>query len=38
MTESFYPVAQRAAWDREAEGDNAWTRPVGPGVTARAGR
>lgn len=26
----------RAAWDREVEGGNEWTRPVGPDVIARA--
>lgn len=26
----------RAAWDREVENDNEWTRPVGPEVIARA--
>jgi SAM-dependent methyltransferase len=34
---SIDPVAHnRAAWDREAENDNEWTRPVGPEVIARA--
>jgi SAM-dependent methyltransferase len=33
----FDPVAHnRAAWDREVENDNEWTRPVGPDVIARA--
>jgi SAM-dependent methyltransferase len=37
MTGSFDPVAHnRAAWDREVDGDNEWTRPVGPDVIARA--
>ena len=37
MTGSFDPVAHnRAAWDREVESGNEWTRPVGPEVTARA--
>ncbi len=37
MAESFDPVAHnRAAWDREVESDNEWTRPVGPEVVARA--
>ncbi len=37
MTESFDPVAHnRAAWDREVDSDNEWTRPVGPEVIARA--
>jgi 2-polyprenyl-3-methyl-5-hydroxy-6-metoxy-1,4-benzoquinol methylase len=26
----------RAAWDREVDSDNEWTRPVGPDVIARA--
>jgi SAM-dependent methyltransferase len=31
------PVAHnRAAWDREVDSDNEWTRPVGPDVIARA--
>jgi SAM-dependent methyltransferase len=31
------PVAHnRAAWDREVDNDNEWTRPVGPDVIARA--
>jgi len=34
---SFDPVAHnRAAWDREVESGNEWTRPVGPEVIARA--
>jgi SAM-dependent methyltransferase len=34
---SFDPVAHnRAAWDREVENDNEWTRPVSPEVIARA--
>lgn len=37
MAGSFDPVAHnRAAWDREVEDDNEWTRPVGPEVIARA--
>ena len=33
----FDPVAHnRAAWDREVESGNEWTRPVGPEVIARA--
>ena len=37
MTGSFDPVAHnRAAWDREVENGNEWTRPVGPEVIARA--
>ena len=37
MAESFDPVAHnRAAWDREVDNDNEWTRPVGPDVVARA--
>jgi SAM-dependent methyltransferase len=37
MTGSFDPVAHnRAAWDREVDSDNEWTRPVGPDVIARA--
>jgi SAM-dependent methyltransferase len=37
VTESFDPVAHnRAAWDREVDSDNEWTRPVGPEVIARA--
>jgi SAM-dependent methyltransferase len=33
----FDPVAHnRAAWDREVESGNEWTRPVGPDVIARA--
>ena len=37
MTDSFDPVAyNRAAWDREVENDNEWTRPAGPEVIARA--
>ncbi|WP_239076659.1 class I SAM-dependent methyltransferase [Actinocatenispora rupis] len=37
MTDSFDPVEyNRAAWDREVENSNMWTRPVGPEVIARA--
>ena len=37
MAESFDPVAHnRAAWDREVDSGNEWTRPVGPEVIARA--
>jgi hypothetical protein len=37
MAQSFDPVAHnRAAWDREVDNDNEWTRPVGPDVIARA--
>lgn len=37
MTGSFDPVAyNRAAWDREVENGNEWTRPVGPEVIAWA--
>jgi SAM-dependent methyltransferase len=37
VTESIDPVAHnRAAWDREVDLDNEWTRPVGPDVIARA--
>ena len=37
MADDFDPVAHnRAAWDREVEADNEWTRPVGPEVIARA--
>ena len=37
MSEEFDPVAHnRAAWDREVASGNEWTRPVGPGVIARA--
>jgi SAM-dependent methyltransferase len=33
----FDPVAHnRAAWDREVDSGNEWTRPVGPDVVARA--
>jgi len=33
----FDPVAHnRAAWDREVDNDNEWTRPAGPDVIARA--
>jgi SAM-dependent methyltransferase len=33
----FDPVAHnRAAWDREVDSDNEWTRPFGPEVIARA--
>ena len=37
MTDSFDSVAyNRAAWDREVDSGNEWTRPVGPEVVARA--
>jgi SAM-dependent methyltransferase len=37
VSEQFDPVAHnRAAWDREVESGNEWTRPVGPEVVARA--
>ena len=37
MTAGFDPVAHnRAAWDREVDSGNEWTRPVGPDVIARA--
>ncbi|MCW2905343.1 MAG: methyltransferase [Actinomycetia bacterium] len=37
MGDDFDPVAHnRDAWDREVESGNEWTRPVGPGVIARA--
>ena len=37
MAENFDPVAHnRAAWDREVESGNEWTRPVGSDVIARA--
>ncbi|MGH3409434.1 MAG: class I SAM-dependent methyltransferase [Streptosporangiaceae bacterium] len=37
MTQAPDPVAHnRAAWDREVDSDNEWTRPVGPDVIARA--
>jgi SAM-dependent methyltransferase len=37
MAGSFDPVAHnRAAWDREVDNDNEWTRPAGPDVIARA--
>jgi hypothetical protein len=37
VTENFDPVAyNRAAWDREVDRGNEWTRPVGPDVIARA--
>ena len=37
MGEAFDPVAHnRAAWDREVDSGNEWTRPVGPGIVARA--
>jgi SAM-dependent methyltransferase len=37
MGEQFDPVAHnRAAWDREVDTGNEWTRPVGPEVIARA--
>src|ERR1700732_312437 len=35
--ENFDPVAyNRAAWAREVDKENEWTRPVGPDVIARA--
>jgi SAM-dependent methyltransferase len=37
VADSIDPVAyNRAAWDREVENENEWTRPVGPEVIARA--
>jgi SAM-dependent methyltransferase len=37
MAENLDPVAHnRAAWDREVENVNEWTRPAGPEVIARA--
>src|SRR5216683_2104622 len=37
MADDFDPVAHnRAAWDREVDSGNEWTRPVGPEVVARA--
>jgi SAM-dependent methyltransferase len=37
VTQSLDPVAHnRAAWDREVDQDNEWTRPVGPDVIASA--
>jgi len=37
VTENLDPVAHnRAAWDREVDRGNEWTRPVGPDVIARA--
>ena len=37
MTDALDPVAyNRAAWDREVENGNEWTRPAGPEVIARA--
>ena len=37
MAEEFDPVAHnRAAWDREVDTDNEWTRPVGRELIARA--
>ena len=37
MAGNFDPVAHnRAAWDREVEKDNEWTRPAGPEIIARA--
>jgi len=37
VADSFDPVAHnRAAWDREVDSGNEWTRPVGPEVIARA--
>jgi len=37
VAEEFDPVAHnRAAWDREVDTDNEWTRPVGRELIARA--
>lgn len=37
MAEDFDPVVHnRAAWDRQVDSENEWTRPVGPDVIARA--
>ena len=37
MAEDFDPVAyNRAAWDREVDQGNEWTRPVGPDVIEKA--
>lgn len=37
MERDIDPVAHnRAAWDRQVDADNEWTRPVGPDVIARA--
>ena len=37
MTPEIDPVAHnRAAWDKQVNGDNEWTRPVGADVIARA--
>jgi SAM-dependent methyltransferase len=37
VADSFDPVAyNRAAWDREVDSGNEWTRPAGPEVIARA--
>jgi SAM-dependent methyltransferase len=37
VTEGFDPVAHnRAAWDREVDDGNEWTRPAGPEVIAQA--
>lgn len=37
MTQPIDPVAHnRAAWDKQVEDGNEWTRPVGPDVVARA--
>jgi SAM-dependent methyltransferase len=37
MTHEIDPVAHnRAAWDKQVDGGNEWTRPVGPDVIARA--
>jgi SAM-dependent methyltransferase len=37
VTDMFDPVAHnRAAWDREVDTGNEWTRPVSPDVVARA--
>ena len=37
MTPDIDPVAHnRAAWDKQVDGGNEWTRPVGPDIIARA--
>lgn len=37
MTHDIDPVAHnRAAWDKQVDGDNEWTRPVGDDIIARA--
>jgi SAM-dependent methyltransferase len=37
MTSNIDPIAHnRAAWDKQVDGGNEWTRPVGPDVIARA--